>query len=231
MAFSVFKQIDASLNYRPFTYVERGVARSCKVIDVGNPKGLDGHRAYTKEQLCTGHEQPQVVGVGQTPGLVPAAGLGVGRVLMEVTNVMAIWSAAGGHMGTEKEGTGKRKTQWSLITSQWMQMSDYFNFLQPLWLFTDTLCDAKLLCPRANWTKEEGDCYYKWNALGAVLISSAFSECTEIMNFPEFYTKVQQQSTGRFSKYSSEPNSRYLFDSCWLLWRLCWEGAVVSETK
>lgn len=91
------------MNYRPFTYVKRGVSRSRKIIYVRNPKGLDGHRAHTKEQLSTGHEQPQVVGVGQAPGLVATTRLRVARVLLQVANVLAIWITE-----TERGGTGKK---------------------------------------------------------------------------------------------------------------------------
>lgn len=75
---------------RSFTYVKRGVARPCKIIYVGNPKGLDGHRAHAKEQLSAGHEKPQVLGVGQTPAVVLATGLRVVRVPLRVANVMTI---------------------------------------------------------------------------------------------------------------------------------------------
>lgn len=62
------------------------------------------------------------------------------------------------------------------MTSQWMQMSNYFNFLKLVWLFTDTLYYAKLLRLGAKGIKEEGDCYNKWNALEEILISLAFSK-------------------------------------------------------
>lgn len=82
------------------TYVKRGVARSGKIIYVGNPKWLDGHRAHAKEQLSAGHERPQVARVGQTPGLASAAPR-VARIPLEVTNVLAIWTTRerGGGVG------------------------------------------------------------------------------------------------------------------------------------
>lgn len=95
-----------NLNYRPFTYIKRGVPRSSKIINVGNPKRLDGHRAHTEEQLSDGHEHPQVVSVRQTPGVVSAA-VRFARVPVigrEVANVMAIWIAAGDETQTERRG-------------------------------------------------------------------------------------------------------------------------------
>lgn len=68
---------DLSLNFRPLTYVEGGVAGSSEIIYIGYPKGLDGRGAHAEEQLSAGHEQPQVVGVGQTSGLIAATRLRV----------------------------------------------------------------------------------------------------------------------------------------------------------
>lgn len=104
----VFIYTSPFLNHRPFTYVNRGVARSCKIIYVGNPKRLDWHRAHAKEQLSAGHEQPQVVGVGQAPGLIKATRLCVARILLQVANVVAIWIAAGGEQDGESRGKGRK---------------------------------------------------------------------------------------------------------------------------
>ncbi len=115
IVFSLSK-INLPLTYRPFTYVKRGVARPSKIIYVGNPKRLDGHRAHTKEQLSAGHEQPQVVSVGQTSGLIAATRLRDTRVRLKVANVMAIWIIAGGHTRTERAGQVGKKRQLKLIT-------------------------------------------------------------------------------------------------------------------
>ena len=55
------------------------------------------------------------------------------------------------HGDLDKSGSDIQ-TQWGggtkdrkLMTSQWIQMSNYFNFLKLLWPFTDTLFNAKLL--------------------------------------------------------------------------------------
>lgn len=104
-----YGQISPSMSYRTFTYVERGVARPGKIIYVGNPKGLDGHRAHTEEQLSAGHEQPQLVGVGETPAVVSATRLRRARVQMQVANVVTIWNSAGGQRGRCREGE-KEKT-------------------------------------------------------------------------------------------------------------------------
>lgn len=89
----------------PLTYVKRGVTRSGKIIYVGNPKRLDRHRAHAEEQLSTGHEQPQVVSVGQTPGPVSAAAR-VARIPLQVANVVAIWITREGGVDV----TDERKT-------------------------------------------------------------------------------------------------------------------------
>lgn len=109
--FSLSEQINLPLTYRPFTYVKRGVAGPSKIINVGNSKRLDGHRAHTEEQLSAGHEQPQVVRVSQTPGLIAAAGLQLARVPLRVANVMAIWITAGGVThGRRGQEKGEKKT-------------------------------------------------------------------------------------------------------------------------
>lgn len=53
-----------------FTNVKSGVSRSSKIIDVGQPKRLNGHRTNPKQQLSTGHEWPQVMIFSQKSGLL-----------------------------------------------------------------------------------------------------------------------------------------------------------------
>lgn len=108
------------------TDVERRVAGPRKVIYVGNAKGLDGHRAQAEEQLGAAHEQPQVVGVSQTPVLVSATGLGRSAgVGMQVADVVAICHPEG-------------------------EKRDYFNFLELLRLRAGILDDTGVICPRAK---------------------------------------------------------------------------------
>lgn len=57
------------LNCRLFTYVERGIFTSCKIVNVGNAEGLDGHRPHAEQQLSDGHKYPHLGGVSQAPGI------------------------------------------------------------------------------------------------------------------------------------------------------------------
>lgn len=205
-----------SLNCRSFTYVERGICRPSKIINVGNPIGLDGHWSDTKEQLSAGHEQPQVVGVGQTSRFITVARLCAVWGALQVAHFVAIW-----YQHTHTHTQGRKQGEWWLKTGQKTQTYYLFNFLELLWPSTDTLYDF-------NWgqsEKEEEHCYCKWNAPEVIVIFLAFRECTEIMNFLLIYAKVQLGRTSKaFQTHAKEhrgTNSRNLFDSHWVLWSLC----------
>lgn len=114
----------------PPTDVERGVYGSGEVVDVGDPEGLDGHGADAEQQLSGGHERPQLAGVGQTPGLVSAAG-GVAGVPLQVADVLTVW-----RRGDTEKGGGL-KVRGKPVTSK------CFNFLELVWPFTDSLFFAK----------------------------------------------------------------------------------------
>lgn len=110
------------------------------------------------------------------------------------------WRSGSQQGGSHTAGEGRRrgkKRQWKLILIRKLQMSNYFNFLKLLWPFTDTLCNAKVLCLGAELKKEEGDCYYKLNALEVTVISLAFSKRTGLINFLLIYAKVKLESTSK----------------------------------
>lgn len=115
----------------PPTDVERGVYGSGEVVDVGDPEGLDGHGADAEQQLSGGHQRPQLAGVGQTPGLVPAAGA-VAGVPLQVADVLTVWRRGDTQKVGEGEGQGGKP-----LTSK------CFNFLELVWPFTDSLFLAK----------------------------------------------------------------------------------------
>lgn len=99
-SFSSSKQ----MNHRTFTDVKRRVSSSGEVIDVWDPKRLDGHRADAEQQLSAAHQQPQGVGVGQTPRLVPTARLWGAGVPLKGADVLWVWRRGGRRGGGEEGG-------------------------------------------------------------------------------------------------------------------------------
>lgn len=72
-----------------FTNVKSWVSRSSKIIDVGQPKRLNGYRTNPKQQLSTGHEWPKVMIFSQMSGLILVTAW-VAHIYMKVAKVPVV---------------------------------------------------------------------------------------------------------------------------------------------
>lgn len=87
-----------------FTNVKCGVSRSSKIIYVGQPKRLNGHRTNPKQELSTGHEWPEVMIFSQMPGLLLVTAW-VTHIYMRVAKVPVVCLIARGQKSNTSTGS------------------------------------------------------------------------------------------------------------------------------